>query len=137
MKGKFKYCKLISQQWIQKSQDALDSAQIECKNGHYAFTINRQYYAVFYAASAILAAEDKSYGKHSAVRAALHREFVRTGKIPIESGKLYDRLFENRQEADYEPMATFEKNDVDELMDKTVDFVNFIKNLLEKLYTDD
>jgi uncharacterized protein (UPF0332 family) len=137
MKGNVEYCKLISQRWIQKSYDALDSAKIECENGHYAFAVNRQYYAVFYAASAILAIEDKSYGKHSAVRAALHRGFVRTGKIPIELGKLYDRLFENRQEADYEPMATFKKNDVDELMDKTVDFVNLIKKLLEKLYTDD
>ena len=137
MSAKINYCKLISQQWIQKSYDALDSAKIECEKGHYAFAVNRQYYAVFYAASAILAAENKSYGKHSAVRAALHKGFVKTGKITIESGKVYDRLFENRQEADYEPMATFEKNDVDELMDKTVIFVNLIKNLLEQLFTDD
>ena len=83
MSAKINYCKLISQRWIQKSQDALDSAKIEYEKGHYAFAVNRQYYAVFYAASAILAVENKSYGKHSAVRAALHKEFVKTGEILI------------------------------------------------------
>ena len=61
---------------------------------------SRAYYAVFHAVSAIFALEGKSFSKHSAVRAAVHRDLVGTGLIPVESGQ-YNELMDMRELGDY------------------------------------
>lgn len=62
---------------------------------------SRAYYAVFHAVSAIFALEGKSFSKHSAVRAAVHRDLVGTGLIPVESGQSYNELMDMRELGDY------------------------------------
>lgn len=61
---------------------------------------SRAYYAAFYAVSALFALDDKSFTRHSAVEAAVHRELVRAGKWPAEVGATYSRLFHRRSRAD-------------------------------------
>ena len=68
----------------------------------YVACVNRLYYAAFYAFGAVLAQRGLSYGKHSTVRASMHRDFVKVGLLPSDSGMIYNRLFEWRQKADYE-----------------------------------
>jgi hypothetical protein len=63
--------------------------------------MNRIYYAAFYAASAALLERRASFKKHTGVRAAFHREFIRSGALDTKWGKFYDQLFEDRQEGDY------------------------------------
>ena len=62
---------------------------------------SRAYYAAFYAVSALFALDEKSFTKHSAVEAAVHRELVRAGKWPADEGATYSRLFHRRSRADY------------------------------------
>jgi uncharacterized protein (UPF0332 family) len=62
---------------------------------------SRAYYAAFYAVSALFALDDKSFTKHSAVEAGVHRELVRAGKWPPDAGAAYSRLFHRRSRADY------------------------------------
>ena len=38
--------------------------------------------------------------KHTSVRAAVHRDFVKPGTISVEFGKLYNSLLRDREEAD-------------------------------------
>ncbi len=62
---------------------------------------SRAYYAAFFAASALFALEGRSFRRHSAVEAAVHRDLVRPGKWPVSRGANYSRLFELRQTGDY------------------------------------
>jgi len=94
--------------WLEKSEESIESAKSEKKEGRLSFAINRLYYAMFYAMTAILTAKDETYSKHSGVRAALHRDFIKTGKVNNEIGKLYDELFNARHQADYTPLIEFE-----------------------------
>ena len=48
------------------------------------------------------------FRKHSGVRAAFHREFIKTGLLDVKWGKLYDQLFEDRQEGDYVALVSFD-----------------------------
>ncbi|MBC7325339.1 MAG: HEPN domain-containing protein [Moorella sp. (in: Bacteria)] len=95
----------VAHYWLDKVQASLESARREYAQGRLDFSANRLYYAAFYAVSAVLAARGKSYGKHDAVRAAFHRDLVKTGATDIKFGKLYDRLFYSRQKVDYEVFA--------------------------------
>ena len=96
---------------MDKSNEANESATVLLERRQYAGCINRLYYAAFYALSAALAKRGLSYGKHAAVRASMHRDFVKIGLLSAEAGMIYNRLFEWRQKADYEVLLK-----VDEFM---------------------
>ncbi len=45
------------------------------------------YHAAFYAVSALFATRGKTFHKHSAIEAAVHRDLVNTGEFPKEFGR--------------------------------------------------
>jgi len=52
---------------LRKADDSLRVARLLCNEGLYGFAAGRAYYAMFYAAEALLTASDMSFSKHSAV----------------------------------------------------------------------
>lgn len=121
----------IAKYWMEKSNDALASAESELAASRFTFAMNRAYYACFYAASAILLKSRRRFSKHSGVRAALHQHLVKTGHMKVEFGKIYDRLFENRQEGDYLELIQFEKDQVQHAIQDAKKFVSEVQKLLE------
>ena len=83
--------------YIRGARRALRTAQLDLEDGDYTGSINRSYYAAFYAANALLATLGLQRSKHSAVRAVLHQKFVKPGFIEVEDGKRYDELFVSSQ----------------------------------------
>lgn len=120
---------VIAKYWMEKSREALDSARSEFKAGRFVFAMNRTYYACFYAASAVLLKRGHKFLKHSGVRAAVHQQLVKTGLLSTDSGKLYDRLFENRQEGDYLELVNFEKEQIAQAIENATALVNEIENI--------
>jgi len=64
--------------WLEKSDEALASAELELNAGHTNFAVNRLYYACFYAVTALLLCDGKQFVRHSTVKS----EFVRTYSRP-------------------------------------------------------
>ena len=59
----------------------------------------------------------------AAVQSALHRDFIKTGLISKDLGAVYDELVEARHEGDYTAFASFEKEQVQALMDRSEIFL--------------
>ncbi len=66
---------------------------------------------------------DLKFKKHSGVRSAFHKYFVKTGLVDLEWGKFYDEIFEARQRADYIELVSFEEEQVNEWLQKAQAFV--------------
>ena len=98
--------------WLEKARECLVSAEDEARSGRFSFAVNRCYYAAFYAASAALLARGLRFVKHSGVRAAVHRDLVKPGLAPEDHGRLYDRLFHDRQQGDYIEFVSFDAEEV-------------------------
>ena len=62
---------------------------------------SRAYYAAFHALTAAFALRDQKFSKHSAIRAALHRDLVKPGLLPPEAARDYDYLMDARETGDY------------------------------------
>ena len=62
---------------------------------------SRAYYAAFYAVSALFALDGRSFSRHTAVEAAVHRDLVRNGRWPQERGEDYSVLLQTRDTGDY------------------------------------
>jgi uncharacterized protein (UPF0332 family) len=66
---------------------------------------SRAYYAMFYAATAMLASRGISVSKHAGVLGAIGHHFSRTGLIDRKYHQFLVRGFETRNTADYELSA--------------------------------
>jgi uncharacterized protein (UPF0332 family) len=62
---------------------------------------SRAYYTAFHAVSALFCSEGKTFSKHSAVLAAVHRDLVNTDRWSKELGADYSSLQVTRQVGDY------------------------------------
>jgi len=63
------------------AEQALGTAQGNLASGDFRAAVNRAYYAVFYAASAMLLTRGVERRKHSGVIGAFREHFVKTGLI--------------------------------------------------------
>jgi hypothetical protein len=108
---------------LAQAGEALDSAASELHAGRLRFAVNRCYYACFYAVSALFLSEGREFGKHTAVRSAVNRDLVQTGRIEASWGTLYNTLFDARQDGDYEPMTEFTPEVVAAYVDAAAGFV--------------
>ena len=73
--------------WIGPYLD-LQAAKSNLQQSFYGVAITRAYYAMFYAASALLASEGISRSKHSGVHSAFGERFVKGGPIEAEYAKM-------------------------------------------------
>ena len=89
----------------------------------FSFAINRAYYAVFYAVSALLLEEGRRFEKHSGVRAAFNQHFIKSGRLARKHGDLYNRLFRDRQEGDYVEFTKFDDQYVGEQIEGCEEFL--------------
>ena len=62
---------------------------------------SRAYYAAFYAVSALLAFEQRSFSKHTAIERAVHRDLVKARIWSVEQGAAFSWLANLRYTADY------------------------------------
>jgi len=116
--------------WWEKAEKSIESAKREIAEESYDFAINRLYYALFYGVMAALMERGLSFKKHSGVRSAFHKEFIKKGLLDKDKGKLYDRLFEDRQEGDYTALVEFEKHYVEKQLDNCIAFLQELHSLI-------
>jgi len=88
--------------YIDHADEMLLVAAHNLAQGFYSTAVNRAYYAIFYAANALLATQGLSRGKHSGVIAAFRQYFVKPGLIETEYSRTYGRLMDDRHGADYD-----------------------------------
>jgi hypothetical protein len=116
--------------WLEKAEDAMASAELELKEGHTNFTVNRLYYACFYAVTALLLGEGKQFARHSAVKSEFVRSYIKTGQIDAKWNRFYQELFDDRQEGDYIPTATFETSELSMRLRQAREFIDLIRGLI-------
>jgi uncharacterized protein (UPF0332 family) len=65
--------------YVEHAREMLEVAAHNIAEGFYSSAINRAYYAIFYAANALLSTQGLARGKHSGVIAAFRERFVKPG----------------------------------------------------------
>lgn len=117
---------------LERAFETLDEAKLLLSEGHTNTFVNRLYYTCFYAVSAFLLLRGKSSAKHSGIRSYFHQELVRPGLVDRALGPLYDRLFDNRQKADYADLVRFSKEEVAPWLEETSVFLHSLAALIHE-----
>ena len=117
---------------LQIAKESLEVAEDLFKSRHYGFSASRSYYAMFYAAEAVLLTKNLSFSKHKAVISAFGKEFVKTDLLPQPLHQYLRNAFKLRQLGDYGfPGAVSEKK-AWTLIEQTRDFIETIEEYLRK-----
>jgi uncharacterized protein (UPF0332 family) len=89
-------------QYLAHARQALDTGRLVMAHQDYAAAVNRAYYAIFYAANALLVTKGLERSKYSGVIAAFRQHFVRTGVVAPEFSTFYGEAMDERHAGDYE-----------------------------------
>ncbi len=117
---------------LSRANEALEEAAFLIEYKHFNTSVNRMYYACFYAVTALLYNKDIIVKRHSAAIQMFGLHFISTGIISRESGKFYSEIFELRQDSDYENFIEFEENEVLELMPSARKLITEAEHILSQ-----
>jgi uncharacterized protein (UPF0332 family) len=84
-----------------RALEAFRSAQILAANAGFDSATSRAYYAAFHAVTALFALEDRTFTKHTALQAAVHRDLVKAGRWSADLGRDYSFCLDLRGVGDY------------------------------------
>ncbi|MCH7658796.1 MAG: HEPN domain-containing protein [Bacteroidetes bacterium] len=112
---------------LERACESVEEAQLLAGNKSWNATINRLYYACFYAVTALLLKNGAKPRTHTGTRTLFFQKYVKTNIISKDFGNLYSDLFDWRQESDYGDFSFFDKETVLPLFDKVKTFISVIK----------
>ena len=123
---------VLTRYWMEKAYESMEAAQSEYDSGRNTTAVRNLYYACFYALTAVLLKEGRSFKKHTGVKAALHKDLIKTGIVEPIWGKFYNKIFDSRHEGDYQPLRVFEAEEVRIFLTQGAGFITKMENLLVK-----
>lgn len=113
-----------------KAEEVYDAAKLLYNASQWNSSVNRLYYACFYAASALLMKRGIGAKSHGGVIAKFSENVVRTGEMTPDEYRVYSKLLNWRTKGDYSDMFDFNEEDVAGVMGPTRIFIDKIKTLL-------
>lgn len=120
----------LSKYRLNNAKETLQVA-VDCyNNDHLRDAINRAYYAAFYSAKSILAIDEVDFKRHKDVVAYFNKEYVSTGKISKETGKMLARLQQKREKSDYDDFYIASKEEAEEQIKAAEIILREIENFL-------
>jgi uncharacterized protein (UPF0332 family) len=118
--------------YLDRAREDLLAAASNIQQGFYGVAISRAYYAMFYAANALLASKGLSRSKHSGVHSAFGEQFVKAGLLEPEYGRMLLNAFDSRLDADYEAHFTARREVAEAVLDNARKFVARMERYLQE-----
>ena len=115
---------------LSKSEAVLNEAKSLINNKQWEGAVNRLYYSAFHALSALMLHRNIRIKAHTGAKAMFELHVIKTGEVDTKWSKFYTKLFENRNDSDYEDFAIFTEEDVLPLVPQTEEFIDVIKRLI-------
>ena len=119
-----------SAKYLERAEHALAAATALAKAGFAADAASKTYYAMFYAAQALLSAEGVEVIKHSAVESEFGYRFAKTGRIDPRYHRMLLDARKVREIADYELQEEIVEPVAALKLDEGREFVALIKVML-------
>ena len=102
--------------YLTRAEQDLQAAEGNLQQGFSAVAVTRAYYAMFYAATALLESQGISRSRHSGVVAAFGEHFVKTGLMEVDYAKMLGHGFDSRLDSDYDILFQADQQLADEIL---------------------
>ena len=121
----------LAQYRIDSAMERLEASRVLIDSGLYQDAVSRAYYAVFQAARAVLATKSLDSKKHSGVISLFNKDFIKTGKLPRDFGKILKKAKDLRQASDYNDFYLVSKEEAKDAVESAERFIEGTKAFVE------
>ena len=115
---------------LSKSQKYLRSAAVLFELEDFDSCASRAYFAMFYAAQAMLLNETQAFSSKQGIRSSFIDQFVEKGPLPSRAGEAFERASELQEAGDYASDFAVPQTDAEHILAESEAFVNSITNLI-------
>jgi len=115
---------------LEKSRNALESAELLLDAKFFDASVSRAYYAMFYAAEALLLSKNLEFSSHKSVISLFGKHFVKTKIFKPEIGRQLNKAFEKRLLGDYSYSSKTQEQTAKEVMNWAKQFLKEAKSSL-------
>lgn len=98
----------------------------------YFGAVNRAYYAIFHAFSALLLLDGKEFSSHKSLISYFGKHYSRTGRVPKHYHRVFLDAFEIRQRADYDYDAIVSKEQAEEIAANANEIVEYVESKIHE-----
>jgi len=115
---------------LQQAIDTIELAKFLVSNEKLVVAINRIYYGMYYALTALALKNRFETSKHGQLIGWFNKEFIASQKLDPKFGKILRNAFQNRTKGDYDAFISFSKSEVEYILIEMIEFIEEIKVLL-------
>jgi uncharacterized protein (UPF0332 family) len=115
-----------------QAEESLLAARVLYEKGLPRQSLNRAYYAMFYAVLALLATRKRETSKHSGAIALFDVEYVKPGIFAKNFSQWLHEAFDLRQRSDYAPDFVVTPEDVETVLQHASSLVTEVRALLAR-----
>jgi len=117
---------------INRAFETLNEADKMIENQFWNASINRIYYACFYAVSGLLLKKGVDTSTHKGIRQMFGLHYVQTGLISKEYARFFSDLYDRRQTGDYDDFVLYDEETSIKLFSIANEFVQEIDSLIKR-----
>ncbi|MGV7930470.1 MAG: HEPN domain-containing protein [Spirochaetota bacterium] len=115
---------------LEKAERTQEEVLFLIENDRLTTAVNRVYYGIFYALSALALNQGFQTVKHQQLIGWFNKTFVKGGGLDPHYGKILINTYDKRSKGDYDDFVEFEKDEVLQLHGDMIDFIRKIKELI-------
>ena len=121
---------VIARHRIERADAACREGDLLAEQHSYGGAANRDYYAAFHAARALLATRNVDSARHAGVIALFQQHFVKSGDFPADVARALPRSFEKRLSSDYSDFVDISAEEVERVSTEVHAFVDACRQFL-------
>jgi len=123
--------KIIVDLELERTDKILAQLQTLREKEYWDTLVNRMYYAAFHAVNALLIHNSMRVHTHKGALIMFNKDFVHTGLITQEEGRLFTQLESLRERGDYNCFIDASEQEVVPLIEPLKDLIEKIKHLIK------
>lgn len=116
---------------LKRARETYLDADFLFHRGSINSSVNRLYYAAFYATIALFLYYNIEVKSHKGVKQNLGKDFVLKGLISKEYAKVFSILSDFRHKGDYDDLYDFDKDMIENLFKPVQDYIDRIEELIK------
>ena len=107
---------------LQQAVETIELASFLLSNNKLATAVNRIYYGMYYALTALALDSKYETSKHGQLIGWFNKEFIATDKLEPKYGKILRNAFRNRTKGDYDAFVIFSDTEVHQMLEEMILF---------------
>lgn len=115
---------------LEQARETIELAQFLIESNRFVVAVNRIYYGLFYAVTALAVKYGYDTSKHGQLIGWFNKEFIASNKIDKKYGRILRIAYQNRTKGDYDAYIDFTKEEVVSMHTDMKDFINEIDSLI-------